>query len=370
MTGASQIKRVLVYRLGSLGDTLLALPSFHLIRRSFPQALVILLTHVPTDGKAAPIVDVLTHTDLFQGVIRYPLGMRSLKSFHRLWREIRSSRIDLAIHLAESRGPSKSLRDSCFFRICGIRRIIGVPWGQRAARQLPGGQAYEWEAQRLIDRLALLGTPDLEEESWWDLRLTESEARAARNLVSTIPRPFICVSLGTKVDSKDWGVANWKALVKEIETCWPDLGLVLLGSADEWQKSELASAGWRGTRVNLCGKTHPRVSAGVLKNAALFIGHDSGPMHLAATVGTPCVAIFSARSLPGQWYPRGRGHAILYHKTDCFGCGLDRCEVRGKECILSIGVDEVLAAVRVRLEQVAPLHQLRPSEHQALNAIR
>jgi ADP-heptose:LPS heptosyltransferase len=58
--------------------------------------------------------------------------------------------------------------------------------------------------------------------------------------------------------------------------------------------------------------TTPRESAALLARAAAFIGLDSGPMHLAASVGTPVVAIFSTQNPPGAWFPVGRRHRILY----------------------------------------------------------
>jgi ADP-heptose:LPS heptosyltransferase len=69
-------------------------------------------------------------------------------------------------------------------------------------------------------------------------------------------------------------------------------------------------------------------------------------MHLAASVGTVCVSIFSARNRPGIWFPFGNAHEVIYHKTDCFGCNLEVCTIEKKKCILSISVDEVVAAAR------------------------
>ena len=102
---------------------------------------------------------------------------------------------------------------------------------------------------------------------------------------------------------------------------------------------------WVGPTLNLAGKLTPRESAAVLERARLFIGHDSGPMHLAAALGTPCVAIFSARNKPGVWFPRGDGHKIIYHQTECYGCGLTVCEKYGAKCIGSVTVEEVEAGV-------------------------
>jgi len=93
--------------------------------------------------------------------------------------------------------------------------------------------------------------------------------------------------------------------------------------------------------VNLCGQVSVRESAALLAHARLYLGHDSGPMHLAAAVGTPCVAVFSSRNLPGEWFPYGTQHRMLYQAIWCQGCGLEVCIERNKACIRSITVDQV-----------------------------
>ena len=98
--------------------------------------------------------------------------------------------------------------------------------------------------------------------------------------------------------------------------------------------------------MNLCGRLTPRESAACFAEARLFLGHDSGPMHLAAAVGTRCVAIFAARNIPRVWFPYGRGHRVVYHEVSCMGCGLETCSVERKRCLTSISVEEVVAEVR------------------------
>jgi len=304
-----------------------------------------MLTHVPESAKAPSMISILEHTNLFQRVIHYPLQLRSLRGARELRAKVSAGRFQIAIHLAESRGRLKSLRDLWFFRSCGIRRVFGVPWRHDDLVCQEVGGTYEWEAQRLARRVAALGAPDLKEDRWWDLCLTRAELAEADRLLAGIPQPFIAAGLGAKVEAKDWTEPNWTLLLREMSRRWPETGLVLLGSADEHGRSERCSRTWRTPYLNLCGKTTPRVSAAALKRAGLFIGHDSGPMHLAATVGTPCVAIFSARSFPGQWFPRGRRNTILYRKTDCFGCGLEVCVEQKSKCLKSITVAEVLTAL-------------------------
>jgi heptosyltransferase-3 len=394
VTDHSAIRRLLIYRLGSLGDTLLALPALHLIRQSFPEAEVTLLTHVPTGSKAAAMVSILEHTNLHQHVIRYPLRLRSFGQIKVLRDEIAARRFQLAIHLAEYRGPAKTLRDYIFFRACGIRRVLGLPWrreqfrgdsgripvlsrlanlsdgartflsalgvrtskrtGMSALRQSwdapgDGTEQVEWEAGRLVRRLACLGKPNLDEEKWWDLRLSDEEEAEADKFLSPVRGPFLAASLGTKVEVNHWTESNWRPLIRQIHQRRPDLNLVFVGAGDEFASCERCSQDWAALKLNLCGKITPRVSAAILRRARVFVGHDSGPLHLAATVGTPCVGIYSARHRPGQWFPRGNDNVILYHRTPCYDCGLNVCVEHRKKCILSITVEEAVAAVDKQL---------------------
>jgi ADP-heptose:LPS heptosyltransferase len=68
-------------------------------------------------------------------------------------------------------------------------------------------------------------------------------------------------------------------------------------------------------------------------------------MHLAACAGVPCVIAFSARGLPGVWYPAGQQHKILYRRVTCSGCNLESCVVEARRCLTSITVDDMATAV-------------------------
>jgi ADP-heptose:LPS heptosyltransferase len=349
------IERVLLYRLGSLGDTLLALPALHVVRNRFPRAEITLLTHIPQSPKAPSLMSLLEHTNLYQRVVNYPLRLRSLPGIRELQARVAAEKFQVLAHLAEARGRIKSLRDFCFFRWCGIPRIVGLPWRRFDLVCREQAHAFEWEARRLVRRVAGPVEINLEEDRWWNLFLRPSELAEAERLLAVIPKPFIAAGLGAKIDAKDWTEPNWAECLRQIALRCPGTGLVLLGSSDEYARSDRCSQSWPSPRLNLCGHTGPRVSAAVLKHASLFIGHDSGPMHLAATVGTPCLVTFSARSVPGQWFPRGTRNTILYHKTECFGCGLEICVKQQKRCLMSISVQEVISA----LEHYLPLRAKR-----------
>lgn len=353
---ASSTKRVLIYRLGSLGDTLVALPALHLVARAFPDAERRLLTNFPINAKAPPAAAILEGSGLIHGYFRYVAGTRSPRELLSLWWRLFRWRPQVLVYMGPARGVESARRDGRFFRLCGVPRLIGVPVTEdmQINRWEESEQALEPEGARLARNLRDLGNADLDDPASWDIRLTEAEhARAREGLIAAAGRPIIAVSVGTKVQSKDWGRDNWRALLNRLASLYPDHALALGGASEESETSEFAADGWRQESgspvVNLCGLLTPRESAAVFAQARAFVGHDSGPMHLAAAVQTPCVAIFAARNKPRVWFPYGKQHRVLYHQTDCWGCGLETCIVERKKCLTSITVEEVVTQVRAIL---------------------
>jgi heptosyltransferase-3 len=356
-------KRVLIYRLGSLGDTVVALPAFYLAERAFPEAERRLLTNFPVNAKAPPAAAILESTGTVQGYLRYTVGTRNPLELLRLWWQIVRWRPEVLVYLGSARGVASAMRDAKFFRLCGIARQFGVPVTEdmQKNRGTPDLEDLEPEGARLTRNIASLGDAHLDDPASWDLRLTAAEhARAAEVLTAIADRPMIAVSVGTKVQSKDWGRENWRSLLARVAALYPGHALALLGAPSESEASEYAADGWReaiasrpsaplAIVVNLCGSLTPRESAAVFARAAAFLGHDSGPMHLAAAVQTPCVAIFAARNIPRIWFPYGTHHRIVYHRVECWGCELETCIVERKRCLTSITVEEVVGHVRAVL---------------------
>lgn len=347
------VNEVLIYRLGSLGDTVMALPAIRQIRWSYPSSHITLLTNSPANSVAAPVVSVLGETGLYNDLIYYRAGTRSVNELRRISSEIRKRRIKLMFYLSAPRGFANSLRDFAFFKVSGISKVVGVPFARRDLSPAYDSRTgrWEWEAARLSRRVSCLGVIDLTREEFWDLDFSAGERRQAEALMSqySIPDGAICFSLGAKEPVKDWGDDNWRELFTILWRAYPEFTLVAVGAELERERTEDVLREWRGAKANLCGRCLPRVSALVIKSSKVFIGHDSGPMHLAGAVGAPLVAIFSARNPPGQWYPRGDSNSIHYVETPCFGCGLQVCTEYGARCIRSVRVDDVVRSVRRHL---------------------
>ena len=222
---------------------------------------------------------------------------------------------------------------------------------------------YEPEAARLARLMRGLGKIDLQDPSNWDLGLTLDEhKRAAEALEPVQGRPLLACSVGTKVQAKDWGAGQ---LAQRAGYVGCGAAAIRPGAGRSQRRSRGQRPSlrkrWAGRSVNLCGKLLPRQSAAVLARAKLFVGHDSGPMHLAAAVGTPCVAVFSARNKPRTWFPWGSQHEVVYHRTDCWGCDLETCIEQKKKCLTSILPAEVLGVVHRVLARLSLAHTLVPS---------
>jgi len=348
-------EKILIYRLGSLGDTVMALPCFHTVKNAFPDADITLLTNRPVMAKAAPLEAVLGKEYFYDRIIDYPVGARNPFILLGLIRQIRALKITTMVNITAARSRKSAERDMFFFKLAGIKKFIGFPstYEDFEVCTDPATGLMEWEAKRLYRRISNLGPRPFYNDHFWDLRLTAAEKKSAIASRAELPltNKTLAVSLGTKNQANDWGIDNWTTLLSRLSISLPDWNLVVLGAKDENALAERCIAEWGKNSLNLCGATSPRVSAALLSHTDLFIGHDSGPLHLAACVGTPCIGIFSARNLPGQWFPRGEKNKIIFNTPECAGCGLEVCITNNKKCILSITVEQVQDAVFEQIEK-------------------
>lgn len=364
------VRRVLIYRLGSLGDTLVALPSLHLVARVFPHAERRMLTNVPVAARAPAAAAVLGDSGLVHSYEQYPVGLRRPMLLMKMLLRLRRFRPEVIVYLKATNDFRVARRDALFLRLVGARRIVGMPVvaGDCEQQRVLFDGTFEPEPYRLARTIDVLGDALVESPAAWDLRLNASEVAKADACTQPLQgKPFFAVSVGTKVQAKDWGVPNWREFLRVLAGAYPGHGLLLAGAREEQAASDAAAQHWRttpgaGPEVNLCGQLTPRETAAAFRNARLFIGHDSGPMHLAAAGGTPTVAVFAARNEPRTWYPVSAPHRVVYHGVDCRGCGLETCVEQRKKCLLSITTLEVMTAVDELLQEIDCDHPLQAHE--------
>jgi ADP-heptose:LPS heptosyltransferase len=316
------MSRILVFRIGSIGDFVVSLPCFHLLREKYPNDEIVLLANEPIGDYQVPADSVLKGSGLVDRIIKYPADIRDLENLRNLRGAIQRYAPDMLVYLAPPRGPVSILRDDLFFRLaCRIRHIVGLPLNPFALEPLrpaAGHTLWESEAARLARQIALLGVGALEHPESWDLHLSSREIAEGDHILAGdsswdggTGRRLVGLSVGTKQPINDWGDHNWEQVLRGLGQL--KIGrLVLFGGAQDRERSQNIARAWPGLPLNLCGQIEPRISAAVLRRMDLLLCHDSGPMHLAASVGTRCVAVFSRRNPPGRWFPFGSNHKVLY----------------------------------------------------------
>lgn len=303
--------KILVFRRGSIGDAIVSIPALSVIKARYPEAEIRILTNAPIMEVAAPIESLLGPSQFASKFYSLPPGGGDYSVISALRRDIKQWGPELLIYLSEPSSRPSLIREFFFFRSCGVKKVIAMPFSSTMRRYLKkDDDLWESERERL---LRVIGAPSGQmAKCRLDFKSDEIQ-KAALIVTKGMPaEKFIAFSIGAKLPDKDWGDENWSTVLKAITASDEKLGIILIGALDERDRCDNLIQSWRGPTLNLCGETEPRLSALVMQDALFYLGHDSGPMHLAAMINIPCVAIFSARAKPGVWFPEGDGHSIFY----------------------------------------------------------
>lgn len=347
-------RNILIYRLGSLGDTVMALPAFNLIKEKYKSDTLHLLTNKPVDSKAPLAAAVLGAGFDINEVLTYPVGTRSPSTLLGLLRKIKTLKIDTVINITAYRSKSVDQRDKLFFKTAGIKNLIGFDTKIENIEINPSTGKTTWEAKRILERIDSLGQVDLNHCKSWDLHFTDDEVKKAQEVLGpfVLSSQLVAINAGTKMEQKEWGIENWQNFMRKLYVHFPDAKLVFVGAPNEYDFSEKCLAAWNGQGINICEKSSPRVSAAIIKKCVLFIGHDSGPMHLAGAVNTPVLGIFSCRNLPDQWVPRGQNKTLLFPDTVCAKSIDPECINAPDYCIKSISPELVESELVSLLQKI------------------
>jgi ADP-heptose:LPS heptosyltransferase len=133
----------------------------------------------------------------------------------------------------------------------------------------------------------------------------------------------------------------------------PNCIFVLIGNESDRPLAGQISRESSARVISAIGATLLQTS-GILSRVQLYLGNDTGPMHMAALHGIPCVVIFSARDRAGKWHPPGDHHVFLRADAPCAGCMLKECFSEPALCLFDVPVERVVEAARraLKLEMV------------------
>jgi heptosyltransferase III len=355
-------ENVCVFRIGHLGDTVVALPAVHRIAERHPGAKITLITNAPAEHFFVTAWDVLRHTNIFRGVLHYDAARPG--DLLRLAIACRRLQPACLYYLSPPRTARQLRRDRVFFRwICGFRRMTGLDGLQEQPLRDASGKLLVLQREsmrllKLIDVSGVLPHPPY---------LTPppaAESRASDLLRPLAGRLLVALGAGSKMPAKKWFLDRYLAITRRIVDGYPEAALVIFGGNEDRAEGDLIVQSVGLDRaVNLAGTTDVIESAAALSLCTFYLGNDTGTMHLAAVMGLPCVAIFTSRDNPEAWEPPGAMHTILRRDLPCSGCMLERCEVEHMRCLDLISIDDVWAAVEPHLNAPRGAASQRQSAH-------
>lgn len=340
--GSSGPKRILVIKLRYLGDVLLGTPILAGLRTAFPKAHLSMLVNPGTETMIAE------NPHLDEVLIAERAGS-PLRQF-RFAVALRRRRFDIVLDLTDGD------RAAILSRLTGAAIRVGFNregrWrGRLYTHVVPvGAQPIPMVRQHLMS-LEMLGIPVTPLSPVLKVRpADESAAGSALSALEIAPgERFVAVHPGARWWFKSWPAARFASLIDYIQGKLGIKVVLLGGIADREIAEAILDQVETGCR-SLVGRLTILELAGLLRQAALFVGNDNGPMHIAAAMGTPVVGLFGPAD-PRIWGPAGQGHATLYKGIDCRPCFLCGCQRGEQNCMQLIALDEVIPVVERMLGQ-------------------
>ncbi|HCX29428.1 MAG TPA: putative lipopolysaccharide heptosyltransferase III [Blastocatellia bacterium] len=340
------VRRVLVIRLRSIGDTVLSTPSLFALKRFLPHAEIDILL----EDWVAPVLDGYPHVD---NVIT--MARRSPASRARVARQLRANRYDVVYNLHG--GTTATL----LARATGARHRIGYASYQYAGlhNHLSPSSALLWgrdKTHSVEQQLALLGWTGVpvSDRPPTELAVTKDAAAAVAAELRTAgleDRPLGVIHPAAAFATKQWAADNFGRIAEELAR--RGLAVVVITTAKEAGLVDAVKQNASAPVLGLTDLTLPEVTA-LLARARLFVGNDSGIAHIAAAVQAPAVVIFGSSNV-AHWRPWARVAAeIVREEMECQPCHGYFCEKFPEpECIKRVPVDRVMAAAERVLRESA-----------------
>jgi heptosyltransferase-3 len=340
--------RALVIKLRHHGDVLLAAPVLGALKAHAPRLEIDALLYDDT----APMLEWHPALSRLHAVGRTWKAKGSIERFsleRRLFNDLRARQYDLLIHLSEQpRGAWLARSLGARFSVAPKMPGRGGFWRKSFSHLYPiASRRHQVEVN--LDALRRIGLqPTLEERKVAFVPGTDAEARIDKLLEG---EPFIHIHPASRWRFKCWPAGKNAELIDRF--CAEGHKVVLTAAPDQDEMSfvgEILSKA-KTKPLNLAGKLSLKELGALAARARLFVGVDSMPMHLAAAMGTPTVALFGP-SGEAEWGPWNVAHRVVVSSHSCRPCGLDGCG-GGKvsDCLTVLTVEAVHAAAQELLSK-------------------
>jgi heptosyltransferase-3 len=346
--------RILIIKLKHIGDVLMATPAISAIRERFPDAHISVLIREGTE-------DMLTGNPKIDDVIVYD-GFRGMSFINKMLKEIgfafgfRRKRFDLIVELGFGD------REAIYGFFSGARFRIGFD---------PKGEGFLGRGYTLTHMIPMDNSKHIIERDLELLRPLgiDNDKRGLEIYYSSQDREFAEVVLKENGINDDDIVVIIHPTSRWLFKCWTDEGNAVI--ADHIQSRHGAKAimtcgpgdrekgklerilGKAKTRpVSFIGNLTLKQLAALIDKANLFFGIDSAPMHMAAALKTPVIALFGP-SGEHNWAPWGDGHTVIKKDMPCRPCGRGGCyDSKRSECLEAITIEDVIPFIDKKIIEI------------------
>ena len=319
-------------------------PTLRALKRVYPESdLALLLRPRVADlMQTHPYVDTCIVDNKMDG--RY-------RSFTRLVRQIRDKAFGIAVVLHPT-----SFRNALLPCLARVPIRVGTNVGGRGmllTLSCEDDTAIH-EVHRYLRVLQLLNIDTA--PSFLEFWHTDTDRRFIERLLraeGVLPDArVVALNLGTTWATKRWDAVNFTDVIQQIAHLAPEIKIVLTGASAEHELVKALPASL--PVINLVGKTGILQLGALLERSEVCLTCDSGPMHIAAAVGTPTVSLFGPTS-PVRHQPYGTGHTVLEKPVSCRPCYKQVCHRQDAPhlCMKEISATEVVRALKTLLLQKA-----------------
>jgi len=329
-----ELKKVLFFKPGAIGDFLHTLPALKALKRKFPAAHVTVVVSPGLESllQGTPIADRVMVFDKSQ-------FKKSVRGFIGFGLSLRDEKYDLFIDL------QPSLRSLILRGLSGADKVLVY----RKQKKREAGTKRLHAAENFMETLKPLGITDA--VSSIELPVLPVSLQAVDRFLTErgvdISKPIIALncSVGAARPARNWFPERFALLADRLIN---ELGaaVVFVGGNEDRDLVRRVMDGMHGKAISAAGELPLALSAALLARCSCLVSSDTGPLHLATAVQTPVVGLYGSTD-PRRTGPVGDGHFVSIKQLPCVPCEEKDCPLGSRACMASITVDEIFEAVRV-----------------------
>lgn len=346
-------KSILIIKLSAIGDVVHALPLLEVLRKNFPEARLDWVV----EEESSQIIDeheeidnvIISRRKSWQKrLLKGREGAAALGEIKQFLKTLRSHEYDLVIDL---QGLFKS---AILTGLSKGKRKIGGNWGREGSQLFLTERPFLADVEEhAVDRY-LKAAEYLEgEKNSWNGRvpIRKSDMRSIDRLLhykGIEDEILVAINPMAKWKTKLWESKKFAILADRLQK---ELAckIIFTGSRQDRAEMDEIIESMDEQAVNLAGQTGLKELAYLYSKCQLLITTDTGPMHIAAAMGCPVVALFGPTA-PWRTGPYGRGHKVVRDDIECSPCFKKRCN--HVSCMKNITVDKVFETVKEKLDSI------------------